>query len=81
MELERIMMNTNLLIWYLEHDLEVTAVYTLIQWQPVKPFENWVLKIAQGRRDATMQKDLVKDMINKTQANSAYGMSLFNAAK
>ncbi|MCP4597141.1 hypothetical protein [Neptuniibacter sp.] len=81
MEAKKTVIHTDLLIWYLEHGLEVTRVHSLTQWRCGNAFGGWLNKIVVGRREAAITGDVLKDLTNKLLANSSYGYALLNLAK
>ena len=76
---EKILLATPLLKWYLEHGLEVTHVYQVIEYTPkpcFKPFDDAVSN-AHRAGDADHSKAIIADTI-KLVGNSSYGKTITN---
>ncbi len=71
----------DLLVRYLKKGLVVKNLFSIIQWRLAKPFEDWLSKIVDGRREAVYTRDALKDITNKNMANSSYGYALLNWEK
>ena len=71
---KKVLLYTPLLKWYIEHGLEITAVYRTIDYVPRKIFSWFVNEVANMRRkgDAEADKALLAE-IYKLLGNSAYG--------
>ncbi len=81
METERTVLHTDLLHWYLENGLEVTKVFSLVQWRLGHAFGEWLEQIVKGRREAVIEGDVLKDITNKLLANSSYGYALLDMSR
>ncbi len=81
MSQKKTVLHTDLLVWYLKKGLVVKNLFSIIQWRPAKPFENWLEKTVEGRREAAYTGDALKDITNKNMANSSYGYALLNWKK
>ena len=76
---EKILLATPLLKWYLEHGLEVTHVYQVIEYTPkpcFKPFDDAVSN-AHRAGDADHSKAIIADTI-KLVGNSSYVKTITN---
>lgn len=69
------MIGTKLLKWYLEHGLVVTEVYEVIEYTPVRAFEDFMRTIANNRR---IHGKTALSNCFKLIGNSAYGSILLN---
>lgn len=82
MAAEKLMVHTDLLKWYLEHGLEVTKIYQVIEFKERRCFREFVKKVTearrQGDRDETTQP--IADTF-KYLGNGAYGSILLNKEK
>ncbi|KAI8495466.1 hypothetical protein Bbelb_269210 [Branchiostoma belcheri] len=79
---QKILLATPLLKWYLNHGLEVTHVYQVLEYIPRKCFEPFGQKVSDARRDG--DKDDKKKIIAETMkliGNSAYGKTVTNKEK
>ena len=47
---QKILLITPLLLWYLEHGLEVTKIHQIIQFRPIKCFEKFANQVSDDRR-------------------------------
>ena len=76
---ERIMLTSELLKWYMEHGLQVTKIYQVIEYTPKRCFVDFVKEITAARRarDVSKDKSLFADL-NKILANSAFGSCSIN---
>ena len=71
---EKILLYTPLIEWYQQHDLRLTVVHQLIEYEPGIPFSWFPEKVANARREA--DKDLLKKELGdvaKLKGNSFYG--------
>ena len=76
---EKILLATPLLKWYLEHGLEVTHVYQVIEYTPkpcLKPFGEAVSN-ARRAGDSDPSKAIIAEMM-KLVGNSSYGKTITN---
>ncbi|KAL9961203.1 hypothetical protein ACROYT_G030104 [Oculina patagonica] len=74
---EKILLATPLLKWYLEHGLEVTRIYQVIQYTPVPCFKPFGEAVSDARRDgdANPDKAIIADTM-KLVGNSSYGKTI-----
>jgi hypothetical protein len=74
LEADEILLYTPLLRWYLEHGLQLEAVYTTIAYQPGKIMAWFVKQVTEARRmgDLDKEKALFAEVF-KLLGNSAYG--------
>ncbi len=54
---EKILLATPLLKWYLEHGLEVTHIYQVIEYTPVPCFKPFGEAVSDARRDGDANPD------------------------
>ena len=76
---EKILLATPLLKWYLEHGLEVTRVYQVIEYTPKPCFKTFGDAVSNARRagDADPSKAIIADTM-KLVGNSSYGETITN---
>ena len=76
---EKILLATPLLKWYLEHGLEVTRVYQVIEYPPKPCFKPFGDAVSNARRagDADPSKAIIADTM-KLVGNSSYGKTITN---
>ena len=76
---EKILLATSLLKWYLEHGLEVTRVYQVIEYTPKPCFKPFGDAVSNARRagDADPSKAIIADTM-KLVGNSSYGKTITN---
>ena len=76
---EKILLATPLLKWYLEHGLEVTRVYQVIEYTPKPCFKPFGDAVSNARRagDADPSKAIIADTM-KLVGNSSYGKTITN---
>jgi len=74
LEADEILLYTALLQWYIEHGLELQAVYTTIEYQPEKILAWFVNKVTEARRmgDVDTEKVILAEVF-KLLGNSGYG--------
>ena len=79
---EKIMIITPLLNWYLDHGLEVTRVYQVVEYTPSKAFQRSGEDISDARRagDADPDKKILAET-KKLEGNSMYGTTATNKEK
>ncbi|XP_063692200.1 uncharacterized protein LOC134824307 isoform X1 [Bolinopsis microptera] len=79
---QKILLITPLLLWYLEHGLEVTKIYQIIQFRPIKCFERFANQVSDDRRagDADSSKTMIAET-SKLLGNSVYGHSIMDKAR
>ena len=77
MHAEKILLATPLLRWYLEHGLEITRVYQIVEFKPKACFKNFADEVSDARRtgDSDPSKSILADTF-KLIGNSAYGCML-----
>ena len=76
---EKILLATPLLKWYLEHGLEVTHVYQVIEYTPNACFHPFGEAVSDARRagDIDPNKSIIADTM-KLVGNSSYGKTITN---
>jgi hypothetical protein len=76
---KKILLLTPLLKWYLEHGLEVTKVYQIVQYNPKKCFETFGKSVCQARRlgDEDSSKAILAETA-KLSGNVMYGTTITN---
>ena len=77
-----IMLTTPLLRWYIEHGLQVTDVYEVVEYIPKKRFQSFADSVSDARREG--DRDRAKKIIAETKklhGNSGYGTCLTNKEK
>jgi len=74
LEADNILLYTPLLRWYLEHGLELQAVYTTIEYRPKKILAWFVEQVtkARGMGDIDKEKTILAEAF-KLLGNSSYG--------
>ena len=79
---EKVLLATPLLKWYLEHGLEITRVYQIIEFKPNACFQKFADEVSDARRsgDSDPSKSIIADTF-KLIGNSAYGCMLINKEK
>lgn len=78
----KIMLATPLLKWYLEHGLNVTRIYTVVESASMNCFSEFSKNISETRRKGDCDKSLtVVSDTAKVEGNSAYGSLLLNKDK
>ena len=79
---EKIMLITPLLKWYLEHGLQITDVYEVIEYHPSACFLEFAETVVDARRqgDVDPSKAVVAETM-KLIGNSAYGKTITNKEK
>ena len=82
MAARKILLATPLLKWYLDHGLQVSRVYQIVEYAPVTCFANFAKTMTQARRegDVCTSKSLIAD-ICKLIANSSYGSLLLDRSR
>jgi len=76
---QEILINTEMVKFYLQIELEITRISEFIQFHPERCFENLALQIAEDRRarDQDHEKQILA-MTSKFTGNSLYSASLLN---
>ena len=79
MKAEKMLLATPLLKWYLEHGMLVTKIHQVVEFQPMKCFQNFVKDVTDARRagDLDPDKSIMADL-SKLIGNSGYGSTLLN---
>lgn len=79
---ERILLLSELARWYLEHGLEVTRIYQMVEYLPRRTFSEFTLSVSDARRAGDVNPDmmLLADT-SKLIGNSAYGKTITNKEK
>ena len=76
---KKIGLSTPLLKWYLEHELVITNIYTVIRYISNAAFNSFMMQVDQARLDGDRDKD--KALIAETMkliGNSSYGKLIIN---
>jgi hypothetical protein len=82
MKASRILLATPLLKWYMEHGLEVTKIHQVVEYIPLKCFEDFVKQVTEARREGDQDpSQSVKSDTMKLLGNSGYGSSIMNKEK
>ena len=79
---KKIGLSTPLLRWYLNHDLAITHIYTVVEYIPNAAFNSFLMQVAQARLDGDCDND--KALIAETMkliGNSSYGKLITNKEK
>ena len=76
---DKILLATPLLRWFLDHGLEVTNIYQIIEYDPIPCFRRFGDAVSTARRegDVRSQKTIIADTM-KLLGNSGYGKTLTN---
>ena len=76
---KKILLLTPLLKWYLDHGLMVTKVYQIVQYKPLRCFEQFGNSVVQARRmgDANPSKAIIAETA-KLSGNVMYGTTITN---
>ena len=71
---DRILLTTELVKWYLEHDAVITAVHCVLQYRPHSVFKEFERQIVEARKDASLDPSLLlKAKTMKLIGNAFYG--------
>ena len=78
----RILLSTSLVKWYLEHGLEISKIYRVIEFTPQKCFKKFADDVCDARRagDLDPLKAIIADTM-KLHGNSAFGGLLLDKEK
>ena len=81
-EARQILLATPLLKWYLNHGLEVTKIYQVIEFKPQRCFRQFVQDVSDARRlwDSDPSKAILADT-RKLEGNAAYGSTIMDQEK
>ena len=76
---KKVLMATPLLKWYLEHGLEITRVYQVVEYTPGACFAQFADAVSDARRDGDSgpSKSIIADTM-KLMGNSSYGKTITN---
>lgn len=78
----KILLNTDLLKWYLDHGLEVTKIHQAVEYVPKRCFENFVQSGANYRRMGDTHPDkAIMASTYKLLLNCSYGKMISNRLK
>ena len=82
MKARQILLATPLLKWYLNHGLEVTKIYQVIEFKPQRCFRQFVQDVSDARRlgDSDPSKSILADT-RKLEGNAAYGSTIMDQEK
>ena len=82
MRAKKILLATPLLRWYLEHGLQVTRIYQVVEFTPNACFKDFKQEVSEARRegDADESKNIIADTM-KLIGNSAYGSLIMDKEK
>ena len=82
MKAKQILLATPLLKWYLDHGLEVTKVYQVIEFKPQRCFHQFVKDVSDARRqgDSDPSKGIIADT-RKLEGNAAFGSTIMSQEK
>ena len=82
MKAKKILLLTPLLKWYIDHGLEVTEIYQVIEFSPQASFKEFREKVSEARRKGDVSPDhlLLGDTM-KLLGNSAYGSMIMDQEK
>ena len=81
MKAEKVLIDSSLLKWYMEHGLLVTKVHCAIEFQYAPVFKDFIDTRTQKRREATLAGNTSEAALHKLIGNSAYGCTLLNKEK
>ena len=81
MKAEKVLIDSSLLKWYMEHGLQVTKVHCAIEFQYAPIFNEFIDTRTEKRREATLAGNVSEAALHKLIANSAYGCTLLNKEK
>ena len=82
MKARQILLATPFLKWYLNHGLEVTKIYQVIEYKPQRCFYQFVQDVSDARRqgDSDPSKFIIADT-QKLEGNAAYGSTIRDQEK
>jgi len=82
MRARQILIATPLLKWYLEHGMEVTKIYQVVEFTPHRCFRDFVKEVNDNRRlgDAHPDKAIIGDT-SKLHGNSSFGSTIMDQEK
>ena len=79
---DKILLISPLLKWYINHGLEVTKIYEVVQYLPVKYFENFDLQVSEAQRSGDFDpNEAVVAQTFKLWGNSSYEKTICNKEK
>ena len=78
----QLLIATPLLKWYLQHGLQVTKIYQVVEYTPQRCFHDFVQEVSDDRRkgDLDPNKAILADTA-KIRGNSAYGSTIMDQEK
>ena len=82
MKARQILLATPLLKWYLDHGLQVTKIYQVIEFKPQRCFYQFVQDVSDARRlgDSDPSKTILADT-RKLEGNASYGSTIMDQEK
>lgn len=82
MRARQMLIATPLLKWYLDHGLEVTQIYQVVEYTPKACFKDFVQEVSDARRDGDRDPDkaIIADT-KKLEGNSAFGSTIMDQEK
>ena len=77
MKARQLLIATPLLKWYLDHGLEVTKIYQVVEFKPQRCFYQFVQDVSDARRqgDSDPSKAILADT-RKLEGNASYGVTI-----
>lgn len=78
---EDMLLSTSMVQWLMNHNVTIYDVKQFIQFSRKQPFKKFTETIAQMRKQAEEDKDLLLSTTAKALGNSSYGFTLYSAAK
>lgn len=82
MRARQLLIATPLLLWCINHGLEITKIYQTVKYTPQKCFTNFVRDVSDARRqgDVDLTKSVIADT-RKLERNSAFGSTIMEQEK
>ena len=82
MKAEKILLSSPYLKWLLDHGLQVTHIYQVVEYTPLRCFEEFVNRVSDARRQGDLHADqaIIADTM-KLIGNSVYGSFLMDKTK
>ena len=82
MKAEKILLSSPYLKWLLDHGLVVTKIYQVVEYTPLRCFEDFVNRVSDARREGDLHADraIIADTM-KLIGNSVYGSFLMDKTK
>jgi hypothetical protein len=79
---EKILLATPLLKWYLNHELVVTKIYQVVEYNPVSCFKTFGDTVSDARRQGDIDvNNAITSETMKLLGNAAYGKTITNKAR